>query len=99
MPEEPTHVVQICVNCEKNLLTNRYDVSVNVDGEAIGSVKHGSEATFEVKLTEGQHELELEDKGNTNSNVTTTFNVQSDSDKFFYRVKCSMDRIEIESIE
>ena len=96
-PEEPTYAVQIFVDCEKNLVLSRYDVDVRVDDEKIGNIDHGGEATFEVRLTKGQHELMFEEEGNTSVDGKTSFVVEGEGDKYSYSIKCTRNQIEIET--
>ena len=59
----PTHSVEMTIDCEGNLLFSKYDVDVYIDEEEVGTVGHGSESTFDVQLTEGQHELQFHEEG------------------------------------
>ena len=61
----PTHSVEMTIDCEGNLLFSKYDVDVYIDEEEVGTVGHGSENTFDVQLTEGQHELQFHEEGKT----------------------------------
>ena len=99
VPEEPKYTVQLFVECEQNLFFSKYDVDVEVDGEGVGNVDHGSEATFEVSLTKGQHEIVFEKEGASEPDGKTSFVVEGDGDKFSYRISCTRNQIEIESIE
>lgn len=99
VPKEPTYAVQIFVDCQKNLLFSKYDVDVMVDDEKIGNVEHGSEATFEVSLTKGQHELVLVEEGRTSPDGKSSFVVEGEGDKFSYSIHCTKDQIEIKSIQ
>lgn len=96
--EEPKFSVQIFITCEKNLMFSKYDVDVSVDDEEIGNVEHGSDSTFEAKLTKGQHELVFEKEGHISPDGRTSFVVEGDGDKFSYIIHCTKDQIEIESI-
>ncbi len=98
-PTEPTYAVQIFIDCEQNLIFSKYDVDVMVDGVEVGNIEHGGEATFEVELTRGQHELGFEEEGRTDPDGKTSFVVEGEGDAFAYRIRCTSDQIEIESIE
>lgn len=98
-PAEPTYAVQIFIDCEQNLIFSKYDVDVMVDGVEVGNIEHGGEATFEVELTQGQHELGFEEEGRTDPDGKTSFVVEGEGDAFAYRIRCTSDQIEIESIE
>ncbi|MBQ6524649.1 MAG: hypothetical protein IJI12_08345 [Atopobiaceae bacterium] len=97
--EEPKYAVQIYIDCEKNLFFSKYDVDVMVDDEEVGNVEHGGEATFEVNLTKGQHELVLEEEDRTSPDGKTSFVVEGEGNKFAYKIHCTKDQIEIESIK
>lgn len=99
VPEDPEYSVQLFIDCEKNLIFSRYDVDVMVDGELVGNVEHGSEATFELSLKKGQHELVLEQEEASEPDGRTSFVVEGEGDKFAYRIGCTADQIEIESIK
>ena len=70
-----------------------------VDGEEIGNIEHGSEATFELRLTRGQHELVFEKEGYSEPDGRTSFVVEDAGDKFSYEIKCTRNQIEVESIK
>ena len=93
------YAVQIYVDCEKNLFFSRYDVDMSVDGEKVGNIEHGSEATFEVSLAKGQHELRFVEEGHTSPDGNTSFVVEKEGDKFSYKISCTQDQIEIMSIK
>ena len=97
VPEEPEYTVQLYIDCEQNLIFSRYDVDVMVDGDEVGNVEHGSDATFELSLAKGQHEMKLEKEGDSEPDGKTTFVVEAEGDKFSYRIKCTSDQIEIKS--
>lgn len=97
-PEDPKYTVQLFVDCEQNLIFSRYDVDVIVDGDEVGNIEHGSEATFELSLTKGQHELKFEREGDSEPDGRTAFIVGDEGDKLSYEIKCTSDQIEIESI-
>lgn len=99
VPEEPKYAVQIFVDCDQNLFFSKYDVDVKVDNTEIGNLEHGGEATFEVELTEGQHELVFVEEGSTSPDGKTSFVVEGEGQVFSYRIHCTSDQIEVESIE
>lgn len=97
--ELPKHTVQILVVCEKNRAFSRYDIDVLVDGEMIGNVEHGGEGFYALGLTEGLHELTLVKEGLREPDGKVSFVVEGEGDKFSYRVSCTKDQIEIDSID
>lgn len=99
VPVDPDYTVQLFVDCEKNAMFSKYDVNVLVDGELVGNIEHGSEATFELSLKKGQHELVFEQDETSEPDGRTSFVVEGDGDKFAYRIGCTSDQIEIESID
>lgn len=98
-PEDPKYTIQLFIDCEQNFIFSKYDVDVIVDGEDAGNIEHGSEATFELSLTKGQHELLLEKEGFSEPDGKTTFVVEGKGDKFAYEIRCTSEQIEIESIK
>lgn len=95
--EEPTYAVQIHVDCNQNLMFSKYDVDVKVDGDEIGNVDHGSESTFEVSLTKGQHELVFVEENCKSPDGKTSFVVEGEGDKFSYSIHCESDQIRVKS--
>lgn len=83
-----TYTVVIDIDCESNLLLNRYDVAVKVDSEKIGMVHHGGYNRFELELEEGKHEISFENNGDGSQSGWTSAYVIADS-VFKYRISCS----------
>ncbi len=96
--EDPQYAVQIHVDCESSPTSSKYDVDVKVDGNKVGNIDHGGEATLEASLTKGQHELVFVEEGHTSPNGQTSFVVEGEGDKFSYQISCTEDQIEIKLI-
>ena len=90
---------QIQIDCTRTVISGRYDVDVSVDGGTVGSVEFNNKATFEVKLTKGQHELALKKADSDHPEGKTTFTVENEGDRFSYHVKLTSDTIEVEPVE
>jgi hypothetical protein len=97
--EGPAYAIQLFVDCEKNLVFSKYDVDVMVDGEAVGNVEHGGEATFGLNLTKGQHELVFRKECASEPDGKTSFVVENEGDKFSYKISCTNDQIDVKSIK
>lgn len=97
--EGPAYAIQLFVDCEKNLVFSKYDVDVMVDGEAVGNVEHGGEATFGLNLTKGQHELVFRKERASEPDGKTSFVVENEGDKFSYKISCTNDQIDVKSIK
>ncbi len=97
--EEPRHAVELLVDCEKNVRFSRYDVDVEVDGERVGTVEHGSKATFALSLAEGQHELVFREAGESEPEGRADFVVEGEGDSFSYQIHCTRNKIKVEPIE
>lgn len=97
--EEQKCAVQIFIDCEQNLFFSKYNVDVSVDGEQVGNVEHGGDATFEVNLAKGQHELTLNKEDSSAPEGKASFVVESEGDEFAYRISCEEEQIGIELIK
>lgn len=47
----------ISVNCKKNLILNKYNIQVDLDGESIGQVEHGTTIDFTDSFEPGEHTI------------------------------------------
>ena len=96
--DEPRRAVELLVDCEKNVKFSRYDVDVEVDGERVGTIEHGSKATFALSLAEGQHELAFREAGETEPEGKVDFVVEGEGDSFSYEIHCTRNKIKVEPI-
>lgn len=97
VPSGPTKAVALQIECAENLIFSKYDIDVYVDGKKLGSVDHGKTRTFDVELTEGDHELVITEQGNEDVDGTQEFSVEGE-DTLYFKVWCKSDRVDIEVI-
>ena len=77
--EIETAFLYLDVDCEKNLLLNRYDVSVNLNGERIGEIKHGEYFTHISEVPLGDCSVEFENTEESSVNVKKELTIESDT--------------------
>lgn len=73
------HRIGIDVECEENVMFNKYDIEILVDGESIGVVGHGTSKAFEVALFEGHHTVEARKEGDSGVRGSFGFLVTGDT--------------------
>lgn len=96
--EAVKYKVNIEVHCVSNLLFNKYDVNVYVDGEQIGTIDHGTDASFDVELEEGKYEVRFEKEDSSSVDGTATIVVSCDT-KVKYDITCEGSQVSIKSTD
>ena len=94
-PTSARCTVQLVIDCKRNLALSKYDVEIEVDGEKVGSVRHGDLEELELSLTKGEHKLVCKKKGANKPRGEISFDVEDDGDEFSYRITCKRNRIKI----
>lgn len=92
--KEPSFFVAIELDCTPNLIFNKYDMELYVDGNMIGTLTHGRQDIFEIELEKGTYELEITKKGDTSVSGKAAFDV-SNTIKVSYGLYCHADKIDI----
>ena len=69
--------VHLTIDFTKNLLFNKYDVDLFLDGESIASLPHGSDFSETFSLAMGKHELSFCKATDHSIHVNGTFTVSS----------------------
>lgn len=59
VPQTAMYDVGLKVKCEENLVANRYDIDILVDGRNLSTLPHGKSETYGLTLTEGSHTIEF----------------------------------------
>lgn len=72
---EETFDVLFNVDCDENLLFNKYDVIVLIDDQQVGKIAHGTEFSFNVDLTDGKHVIKFHKDGSEAVSNTKEFDV------------------------
>ena len=66
------------IESDNNLMFNKYDMEITLDGNEIGVVSNGTHFTKLLEVLEGEHTLILYKSGNHNTKGTRTINVDGD---------------------
>ncbi len=96
--KEKEYSVKITVDCISNLLLNRYDVDILADEEKIGNLEHGSEDTYTIKLTKGEHTLKFVKEGSSSVDGSVNLSISGDTE-IGYEIYCRSEQIEVEKNE
>lgn len=94
----PKQSVTLTVEFSSNLLFDRYDVEVLVDGVSQGVLSHGKGAVFQLELAEGDHAFLARSSEDQTVKGEATFNVPGDS-KPGFRIDCGSSEIYVERLE
>lgn len=85
----------IVIEYDSNLLMNKYDIRVIVDGERLGIQKQGEKILYELLVAAELHELILREHGNDKNETSVSFDA-ADGNYYYYFVKAKSGGIEIE---
>ena len=85
-------ILQIDIDSDTNLLFSKYDISISLDGEEIGTVSNGEKFSKEVEVLNGDHQLSFCKKDSTSPKGEALVTVENDSK---YSCKLTHDRKEI----
>lgn len=88
----PEYDVVIGVECEKNLLFSKYDVKVFADGDELGTVSHGTTASFKAILRKGEHTVSFVSADDSSVTGEITEEIIKDG-KLIYKIKCLRSEI------
>lgn len=95
---ETYYDVTLHVECKKNLMMNKYDVDILVDGQRVATLGHGLTDDYDLELSKGSHNVEFRVNGITafgndiySASKKDTFQVKtisvSKNSTFSYRAK------------
>lgn len=96
--DAPSYPVHLSVDCSENLLFSRYDLTIYVDSEEIGTLDHGAEDSWDLTLDKGQHTLRVQKKDDSSVDGRETFKVDQ-NEKVSCTVYAKHDQIEISHLE
>lgn len=71
--------LDLSISSEINLLFNKYDMSISLDGKEIGSVSNGDTFTYNVEVLSGEHELSICKLGETKPICYRTITISGDT--------------------
>ena len=86
--------VRIHVTFTANLLFSRYDVTANIDGQPIGTMKHGEGQDYTVRLEEGEHTIVFVNADNSSVKGSAKFTVAGDT-AVAYRISCYAGEVSV----
>lgn len=90
--------VKITVKCNSNLLFSTYDLRILIDDNEIGTIDHGANDTFSIKLPEGKHRIRIENEEDSSVDGQKNFTVGTNT-SFKYVVSCKNDQVVIDNIK
>lgn len=91
----PLYSVGIHLVCEENVIFSKYNMAVYVDDTQVGTLEHGKNGQYSVRLEQGNHTLRLKSESDESIEGTAVLEISQDED-LHYRVHCSSGSIEIE---
>ena len=95
LAEAPEFGVQIQVNCAENLIFSKYDLEVSIDGNLLGSLKHGASEEYDIDLTKGCHIIEFTSAESADVFGDTEFQVNEEM-LFIYDLHCTASEVVVE---
>lgn len=90
--------ITLNIECVENLLFSRYDVDVLVDSKEIATLEHGSQDTYSIELTEGEHTISFKKEDDNSVDGNIKISVSEDS-VYKYKISCTSDQIKIEELQ
>ena len=95
-PEVVKYKLNVEVECEKNILLDKYDVEVLVDDDKLGVVTHGETGNFSTELEAGDYTIKFkEDGGEATGSVGISI---SGDTELKYIINCKSDEISIDEV-
>ena len=95
--KEGKYEVKIDVDCIKNILFSKYDISIFVDGKKIGDLEHGKKDIYKIKLESGKHTFKVEKKEDSSVDGKIKFSI-SENSNLKYTISCSRNQVEINEV-
>jgi hypothetical protein len=97
-PDAPRHAVHLFVDFDSNWFFDRYDVQVSVDGQALGTLPHGEDGSYDLDITDREHTFSVVDTEGKGRIGTTTFDA-TDLSVVGFNIDIGDDRIYVEPID
>lgn len=89
--------VKVEVDFIGNLFFNKFDVNFLISGEKQGTLPHGEDGVFEVRLKEGEYELTFANVSSSSVKGTVSLKVDSDIDAS-YKIECFSDKVSVKEV-
>lgn len=90
------YTMNVSVDFIPNIIFDTYNVDFVVDGETQETIQHGNDATYTLRLKEGDHTLSFCKNGSSTVKGEAKVNVTSDID-VGYKISCHGDRVDVET--
>ncbi len=90
------YTVQMHINFIGNLIFNKYDIILSIDGSEKETLKHGQDKDFEFRLKKGNHTISFTSADDSSIEESVSIQVSNDID-VSYEISCSSDYISLET--
>lgn len=91
------YTVQMNIDFIENLIFNKYDVNLLIDGKKQHTLKHGTDADYIFRLTDGEYTFTFESSDSSSVKGQAIIDVKSDVDAS-YKISCSSDKVAVQTI-
>lgn len=89
--------VSIHIDFISNLLFNKYDVEIKMNGTPLGKLKHGEDQDFSFVIDPGNYEFKFAKEDSPSVKGEITLNVTGDTNAS-YKIYCHSDKIDVDII-
>lgn len=96
--DAPRHAVRLFVEFESNWFFDKYDVEVSVDGQALGTLPHGEDGSYDLELTDCEHTFSVRDTEGVGRTGSATFDA-TDLTAVGFNIDIGDDRIYVERLD
>lgn len=86
--------VELCLDCEENLIFNKYNLQVYINNDYLGLLEHGKSEVFKTKLTKGKYDLIIQSNDDNSIKVGKSINIKADR-VLRYDVSCHSSKINL----
>ncbi len=94
---EPEYTIELQVDCAANLLFNKYDVTICVDGAEQGTIRHGATEYYTLILTKGPHTIQFASAEDDEVKGQSRIDAARDG-VVCLRLSCAGSRINVDTI-
>ena len=96
--DAPRHAVRLFVEFESNWFFDKYDAEVSVDGQALGTLPHGEDGSYDLELTDREHTFSVKDTEGVGRTGSAAFDTTGLS-IIGFNIDVGDDRIYVERLE
>lgn len=91
------YTVKVHIDFVTNLIFNKYDVDILVNGKLEYTLGHGDDADYEFRLKPGEYKITFAQKGSSTINGEATIDVSSNME-VSYKILCYSERVAVEML-